>query len=99
MSSEISKIRHEVLNHDDWHQAWSWTFSWPAGPWKPMPRTQMACTPELAALPSAGLGFSDPVPNQLHALGSDSSLPSPLDLSPLLWGGSAWYISGSWILH
>lgn len=38
MSSEISKIRHEVLNHDDWHPAWSWTSSWPAGPWKPMPR-------------------------------------------------------------
>lgn len=38
MSSEISKIRHEVLNHDDWHQAWSWTSSWPAGPWKPTPR-------------------------------------------------------------
>ena len=61
--------------------------------------TQMACTTELAALPSAGLGFSDPVPNQLHSLGSDSLLPSPLDLSPLLWGGSAWYISGSWILN
>lgn len=61
--------------------------------------TQMAYTPELAALPSAGVGFSDPVPNQRHSLGSDSLLPSPLDPSPLLWGGSAWYISGSWILH
>lgn len=63
------------------------------------PVTQMACTAELAALPSVGLGSSDLVPDQLHPSGSDSWLPSPLDPSPLLWGGFAWYISGSWILH
>ena len=63
------------------------------------PVTQMARTAELGALPSVGLGSSDLVPDQLHPSGSDSWLPSPLDPSPLLWGGSAWYISGSWILH
>lgn len=40
--------------------------------------TQEACTTEVAAFPHLVLCFSDPVSEQLHFLGSESSFLSPL---------------------
>lgn len=46
--------------------------------------TQEACTTEVAAFSHPLLCFSDPVPEWLHYLGFESSLPSPLQPLDLL---------------